>query len=40
VLALLAFERNIWAGETEMDIGIFFDARADEAQPGGASDDL
>jgi hypothetical protein len=32
VLALLAFEGNIWAGETKMDIGIFFDERADEAQ--------
>jgi hypothetical protein len=31
-LALLAFEGNIWAGETKMDIGIFFDERADEAQ--------
>jgi hypothetical protein len=32
VLALLSFEGNIWAGETKMDIGIFFDERADEAQ--------
>jgi hypothetical protein len=31
-LALIAFEGNIWAGGTKMDIGIFFDEGADVAQ--------
>lgn len=32
VLALLSFTGNIWAGETKMAFGGFFDERADERQ--------
>jgi hypothetical protein len=32
LLAVLAFEGNIWAGETKMALGLFIDERADERQ--------
>jgi hypothetical protein len=32
VMALAAFEGNIWAGETKAIMGGFFDERADEGQ--------
>ena len=32
VMALAAFEGNIWAGETKMTMGVFIDERADERQ--------
>jgi hypothetical protein len=32
VVALGAFEGNIWAGETKVTIGMYLDERADEAQ--------
>jgi hypothetical protein len=32
VVALGAFDGNIWAGETKVTIGMFLDERADEAQ--------
>ena len=32
VLALGAFEGNVWAGEAKVTIGIFLDERADESQ--------
>lgn len=32
VLILTYFKGNIWAGETKMDIALFFDERADEEQ--------
>lgn len=31
-LAIGAFEGNIWAGNTKVDLGLFFDERADEKQ--------
>jgi hypothetical protein len=35
VMALAAFEGNIWAGETKAIMGVFFDERADERQREG-----
>jgi hypothetical protein len=32
VMALVAFEGNIWAGETKLTMGVFIDERADERQ--------
>jgi hypothetical protein len=32
VMALAAFEGNIWGGETKMTIGVFIDERAEEGQ--------
>ena len=32
VMALVAFEGNIWAGGTKMTMGVFIDERADERQ--------
>jgi hypothetical protein len=34
VLALSAFTGNLWSGESKMDLGLFVDDRADEAQLG------
>lgn len=34
VLALGAFTGNFWSGESKMDLGLFVDDRADEAQFG------
>ena len=31
-LAIGAFEGNIWAGNTKVNLGLFFDVRADEKQ--------
>jgi hypothetical protein len=32
IMALAAFEGNIWAGETKAIMGVFMDERADERQ--------
>jgi hypothetical protein len=35
VVALGSFEGNVWAGETELAMGIYMDERADEGQREG-----
>jgi hypothetical protein len=32
LMGLLAFEGNVWAGETQLSLGLFIDERADEHQ--------